>query len=177
MQIVEAREHHLDHVLQVERQAFPCDEAVPRLVADLLQDATARPSLSLLAYEGALPVGHVLFTHARLTGASQAIPARILAPLAVIPECQCRGIGRELIERGVERLAKEGVRLVFVLGHPDYYPRCGFEPAIPHGLMAPYPIEPEAAWMVRALDAGVLGAVSGRVACAKAMDRPEYWRE
>lgn len=96
MQIVEAQDHHLDHVLQVERQAFPSDEAVPRLVADLLLDATARPSLSLLAYEGALPVGHVLFTHARLTGASQEITARILAPLAVIPECQRRGSGVSL---------------------------------------------------------------------------------
>ena len=176
MRIVEAEERQRDHVMQVERHAFVGEE-VPRLVADLLQDSTARPSLSLLAYEGPRPVGHALFTKATLSGTSKDVPSRILAPLAVVPEFQRRGIGRVLIERGVEILAESGVKLVFVLGHPGYYPRCGFEPATPHGLLAPYPIEPEEAWMVRALDSGVLGAVRGTVACAKAMDRPEHWRE
>jgi putative acetyltransferase len=70
-----------------------------------------------------------------------------------------------------------GVELVFVLGHPSYYPRHGFEPAIRLGLMAQYPISPEEAWMVRALRPGVIGQVRGTVVAADAMNRPEYWRE
>lgn len=45
MRIVEAEEHQLDHVMQVEREAFAGEE-IPRLVADLLQDRTAKPRLA-----------------------------------------------------------------------------------------------------------------------------------
>jgi putative acetyltransferase len=82
-----------------------------------------------------------------------------------------------LIEHGVRRLREWGVDLVFVLGHLEYYPRHGFEPALPHGLAAPYTVSPADVWMVRQLGSGVLGSVSGTVACAEALRRPEYWRE
>ncbi len=80
MRVVEAKERHHDHVMQVERAAFGGEE-VPRFVADLLQDPTARPSLSLLGYEGRRPVGHVLFTNATLSGESTDVPlARMVRP-------------------------------------------------------------------------------------------------
>lgn len=176
MQIIEAGESEYDHVMQVEHDAFASNEE-PRLVAALLRDPTAQPSLSLLAYEGDQPVGHVLFTKAKLLGAPHNVSSAILAPLAVVPEFQRRGIGRALIEHGARLLAQSGVELLFVLGHPGYYPRCGFEPATPHGLLAPYHIVPEEAWMVRALTSNILGSVRGKVACASCMDKPEYWRE
>jgi predicted N-acetyltransferase YhbS len=72
-----------------------------------------------------------------------------------------------------------GVELVFVLGHPGYYPRFGFKPAGVLGFEAPYPI-PEKhadAWMVRELRAGIIGSVRGKVVCADTLSRPEYWRE
>jgi len=175
MRIVEASEREYDHVMQVEHDAFASDEE-PGLVADLLRDPTAQPSLSLLAYEEARPIGHVLFTRTRLLGAPDRVSSAILAPLAVIPAFQRRGVGQALVEHGARRLAASGVQLLFVLGHTDYYPRCGFEPAIPHGLLAPYPIVPEA-WMVRALAPGLLGSFRGKVACATSLGKPEYWVE
>ena len=176
MRIAEATNADRDDVLYVERAAFP-DEDVAGLVAALLDDPSARPLLSLLAYEDDRPVGHVLFTAARLEGAPRDVAISILAPLAVVPEAQRRSFGGCLIERGVELLTEAGVELVFVLGHPGYYPRHGFVAASPHGLAAPYPITPDEAWMVRGLRPGVIGAVRGTVRCADVMDRPEYWRE
>ena len=103
----------------------------------------------------------------------------MLAPLAVHPDVQARGIGGRLVVEGLGRLKRAGVGLVFVLGHPGYYPRFGFIEAGANGFSAPYPIPPEnaAAWMVQALRPGLLGAVPGRVVCADALDKPEYWRE
>lgn len=161
--------------LRVEREAFGADD-VPDLVAALLADPTARPSLSLLAWQGDVAVGHVLFTAATVYGAAQA-SASILAPLAVVPAWQRRGVGGRLIAEGTSRLARAGVGLVFVLGHPSYYPRHGFSPALPFGLGAPYEIAIPEAWMVRALRPGLLGEVRGTVKCAEALDRPEHWRE
>ena len=87
--------------------------------------------------------------------------------------------GTALIAEGLRILAQDGVDLVFVLGHPGYYPRHGFEPAGRLGLNAPYPI-PEIhadAWMVQALRPGLLGTLQGKVVCAQALDSPEHWRE
>lgn len=176
MQIREARPSDLHHVLAVERAAFGSDVEAD-LVRDLLADPSAAPMLSLLAWDEGRAVGHVLFTAVRMDHATAPVSAMILAPLAVVPDAQGRGIGGTLIREGLTLLRQRGVDLVFVLGHPGYYTRHGFEPAIPRGLTAPYPIEPEAAWMVQALRPGLLGSVRGRVVCADVMNRPEYWRE
>jgi putative acetyltransferase len=176
VQIVEASAADLENVLLVERLAFGEDE-VAGLVRELVDDPSARPLISLLAWDGERPVGHVMFTAARLDDASRDVSISILAPLAVVPEAQRAGVGGRLIEEGIQQLSESGVELVFVLGHPGYYPRHGFEPAIRLGLLAQYPISPEEAWMVRALRPGVVGQVRGTVVAADAMNRPEYWRE
>lgn len=176
MRIVEASASDLEHVLEVERLAFG-EDGVANLVRDLVDDPSARPLLSLLAWDRNRPVGHIMFTAARLQGASSDVTVSILAPLAVAPDAQREGLGGRLIEDGVRRLGESGVDLVFVLGHPSYYPRHGFEPASRLGLAAPCPISPEDAWMVRALRSSVIGRARGTVACAEALDRPEHWRE
>ncbi|MBB4264843.1 GNAT family N-acetyltransferase [Roseospira visakhapatnamensis] len=168
----------LDTVLAIHRHAFG-EEDEAHLTRDLLGDPSAAPRLSLLAVIDDRAVGHILFTAAPLAGAEPPVSARLLAPLAVEPDAQGRGVGQALIDKGLGRLARAGVDLVFVLGHPGYYPRRGFVPAGRLGFEAPYPIpEKDAgAWMVRALRDGVIGTVAGRVCCADALDRPEYWRE
>jgi len=175
--IVEATDADLADVLHVERAAFGQEDEA-ELVANLLADPTAQPLLSLIAREGERAVGHILFTAARIEGAPD-VSATLLAPRAVMPDAQKRGIGGALIGRGVELLAEGGADLVFVAGHPGYYPRHGFEVAGRLGFAPPYPIpEKDAdAWMVRALTTGLVGSVSGKVICAEALDRPEYWRE
>ncbi|TDB37011.1 MAG: N-acetyltransferase [Actinobacteria bacterium] len=166
-------------VLQVEALAFADDPAVESLVRDLLRDPSAAPVVSLLAREAGRPIGHVMFTAAHIDGSERDVCASILAPLAVVPDRQRRGVGGRLVERGLGVLEASGVELVFVLGHPAYYPQFGFEPAGARGLAAPFPIPADHAdaWMVRALRPGVLGAVRGTVVCAEAMNRAEYWRE
>lgn len=165
----------LESIFSVHEQAFGGAEEA-RLAMELLADPSARPVVSILAEEDGRPVGHVLFTRVRIRPAD-AVSAAILAPLAVVPDRQGRGIGGELVGAGLDELAERGAALAFVLGHPGYYPRFGFEPACVHGLQAPYPIPEEhaGAWMVRALRDGILGAVRGRVACAETLGREKYW--
>lgn len=177
MEIRNALESDLTTVLAVEQAAFGSDEEA-RLVNDLLHDPSARPHLSLLAWRENCAVGHILFTHAAIGGAPE-LSASILAPLAVVPAAQKQGIGGKLIRHGLQLLAKSSVDLIFVLGHPEYYPRHGFQPAGIRGFTAPYPIPQKNsdAWMVQELRTGVIGQYSGMVICAEKMDRPEYWRE
>ena len=96
-----------------------------------------------------------------------------------MPEAQGQGLGGALIEAGLRRLTDAGGDLVFVLGHPGYYPRHGFHPAGRAGLEAPFPI-PEKhadAWMVQALRPGLIGALRGKVECCDALNKPELWLE
>lgn len=176
--IREAAENDLEAVLAVEKEAFDRDDE-GKLVEQLLLDPTAKPLLSLIAFSGDNAIGHILFTKVSLLDAPRAISANILAPLAVVPNAQRQGIGGRLINEGLRRLTKTGIDLVFVLGYPKYYVRHGFKPAGCLGFTAPYPIpEKDAdAWMVQPLREGVIDAISGKVVCAKSLDRPEYWRE
>jgi len=176
MMVREARDDEREAVLDVNRSAFGREEEAS-LVSDLLLDPTARPLLSLVADDQGRLVGHVLFTAASLTGPSQHVRCMLLAPLAVVPSHQRAGLGRALIEAGCEQLAQQGIALVFVLGHPGYYTRCGFSAAYPLGLKAPHPVEPQAAWMVRGLGMQQPGSITGTVACATAIAAEHYWRE
>ena len=181
LRIRESTESDLRDVLDVETRAFGNEKGsvIADLVHGLLSDPTARPLLSLIAVNDDQAVGHILFTKARLANSRESISAVILAPLAVIPEAQRLGVGGRLIEEGLRLLSESGVELVFVLGHPGYYPRHGFRPAGVRGFEAPYPIPDEHAdaWMVQELRPGVIDGAGGRVACAEVLNRPEHWRE
>jgi putative acetyltransferase len=176
MEIRQAAGADLEAVLSVERAAFATDGEA-ELVRDLLDDPTARPTINLLALDGDRPVGHVLMTRVSIEGHDAR--AMILAPLAVIPKMQGRGVGGELTRAALGAARKMGIQLVLVLGHPDYYPRHGFTPAGVHGIEPPYPIEERnaGAWMVQELEPGILDRVKGKVRAAEKLMRPEYWRE
>lgn len=153
--------------IEVHKAAFGPEEGevIAKLVEDLHQDDTARPLLSLVASIGDKVVEHVLFTNAWLAPASTA-KAVILAPLAVHPDLQRQGVGAKLIADGLKRLREGAVDLVFVLGHPTYYPRHGFQPAGVKDFEATYEIKPEnaGAWMVQELQAGALDKFHGDLA-------------
>ena len=103
----------------------------------------------------------------------------ILAPLAVLPEYQNKGIGGMLIAEGLMRLKEIGSKVVFVLGHITYYPKYGFiNDAGNLGYPAPFhiPEKVKEAWMVIPLTSdGLIN--KGKVICAKAMNSPEHWVE
>ena len=181
MIIREANADDLKGLLEINLIAFGEEEGpeVVQMVKDLVNDPTAQPLLSLVAEgEEQRIVGHILFTKAAIEG-SEGVNTSILAPLAILPACQNQGIGGLLIREGLRLLSGSGTDLVFVLGHPEYYPRHGFITAGVQGFEAPYPIPAEVAgaWMVQELKPGLVGQVRGRVTCARTMDRPEYWSE
>ncbi len=181
MQIREAEIADLSDVLAVEASAFGTEEGpeIVELVSGLLKDPTAMPVLSLLATDGGEAVGHILFTRAQLEKPHSAIKAAMLAPLAVVPHAQGKGVGGSLIREGLKRLAAADIELVFVLGHPGYYPRHGFATAAALGFAAPYPIPEQntEAWMVQALQPGVIERSGGRVQCADTLNQPQHWIE
>ncbi|MCI5209669.1 MAG: N-acetyltransferase [Candidatus Electrothrix sp. ATG2] len=168
-------------ILNIHTQAFGEQKGpeIANLVSGLLVDKTALPLLSLVAVDNEKIIGHILFTKAEVTQTTESVSAQILAPLAILPESQSKGVGGQLIQEGLQQLKDSGVELVFVLGHPDYYPRSGFNPAGVLGYEAPYhiPEEHAEAWMAQELYPGVIGKIQGKVKCSDVLNQPQHWRE
>ena len=180
IQIRETNSKDYNNIMVVEERAFGYIKEA-KLTADLLNDKTAKPILSLLAFHDKVVIGHILFTRVYIDKMNTAQPLlHILAPLAVIPEYQKQGIGGLLINEGLRRLKEMGSEMVFVLGHMEYYPKFGFIPdAKKLGFTAPYPIpvEYENAWMVQTLNPKGFVIGEGIVICSNELNKPEHWRE
>jgi putative acetyltransferase len=117
-------------------------------------------TLSLVAEDDAV-VGHILFTPVVVESAGRRVLGTGLAPMAVLPDRQRRGIGSQLVRRGLDILRERGCPFVVVVGHPEYYPRFGFEPASTHGLACQWEGVPDPAFMVLVLDPDAMAGVAG----------------
>ena len=169
----------IDVILTLHLRAFGTEEGaeIADLVRNLFDDPSALPLFSFVAAVETNIIGHILFSRVSIDGPSDKINAQILAPLAVTPKHQGTGVGSRLIGYALDELKKAGTELVFVLGHPGFYSRAGFRPALPLGLAAPYriPAEHADAWMVQTLRNGLPDNLQGTVRCSDALNRPQYW--
>ena len=108
------------------------------------------PELSLVAEKDGKIVGHILFTKITIDG----VDALCLAPVSVLPEYQKKGIGSALIERGHKIAAKMGYSICTLVGHPEYYPRFGYERASGYGITQPFPAPDECVMVKFLIPAG-----------------------
>ncbi|MGP4063169.1 GNAT family N-acetyltransferase [Halobacillus sp. H74] len=58
-------------------------------------------------------------------------------PLSALPQYQKQGIGKDLIDKAIEKARELGYTSVIVLGHPEYYPEFGFKLASSFEIEAP----------------------------------------
>jgi putative acetyltransferase len=117
-----------------------------------------RPYVGLVAVADGRVIGHVAFSAAILHcyGAEFGIVA--LGPMAVQPARQRHGVGSALVREGLAACRRLGQDVVVVVGHPAFYPRFGFVPARPRGLLCELPV-PDEVFMVAEL---TLNALRGR---------------
>tara|TARA_Y100000588_G_scaffold392070_1_gene502671 strand:+ start:1184 stop:1684 length:501 start_codon:yes stop_codon:yes gene_type:complete len=132
------------------------------LVDRLRAEGLARLSLVAEAGEDGL-VGHILFSEVQVGE----MPVLALAPMAVKPEWQRRGVGTQLVETGLKLCQEAGHKAVLVVGHPAYYPRFGFSVERAKGLNSPFSGE---AFMVLELGPGALDGVTAEVQYPPAFD-------
>lgn len=131
----------LDQIHDLHRAAFP-GPAEAELVDTLRSGATFIPELSLVAVTGDGSIlGHVLISRIELDpgidGAAR-IPVLALAPIAVLPPHQGRGIGSALMHGVLDRADSLEEPFTMVLGSPPFYQRFGFQPALPLDVTGPY---------------------------------------
>jgi putative acetyltransferase len=141
--------------------AFGCEEEA-QLVEAMRQTPGHIPELSLVAEHDGRIIGHILLSPIVIETADGSVSTLSLAPMAVRPEFQRRGVGSALVRAGLEAARRLGHESVIVLGHADYYPRFGFVPARPRGIEPPLDV-PDEAFMLIELVPGALAGVRGTV--------------
>jgi len=147
-----------DAIWRVNQAAFGGD-AEANLV-DALRDG-GFVAISLVAELDREVVGHILFSPVSILTKARKMDAMSLAPMAVLPSHQRRGIGSRLVEEGLEVCRKRVHRIVVVLGHPDFYPRFGFSSKLATSLESPF--GGGEAWMALELVPGSLSKIAGSV--------------
>jgi putative acetyltransferase len=117
-------------------------------------------AISLVAVQDGEIVGHIAFSPVVIESRPSRFEAVALAPMAVLPAYQRKGIGSQMVLAGLGECRRLGHEIVVVLGHPDYYPRFAFVPARPKGIDCEFEV-PEEAWMILELRKGALAGRRG----------------
>ena len=158
MTIRPERPHDFGAIHEVNLAAFGTTTEAD-LVDTLRRDAS--PIVSLVADAAGAIVGHILFSPVTL---SDHEGPRImgLAPMAVLPAHQRRGIGSAMVNAGLDACRQLGVGAVVVLGHAEYYPRFGFTPASRVGITSEYDV-PDDVFMILELEPGILRDKTGTI--------------
>lgn len=127
-------------ILEVVRAAFENDEEV-ELVRTIWTAPEYLVDLEIVAERAGRIVGHVLHS----TGYIGTRELVALAPLAVHPDHQRRGIGSALMNEAIARADRHGHPAVVLLGNPAFYGRFGFEPARDLGILTDMhlPVDPD----------------------------------
>lgn len=154
-------EQDFESIFELLSKTFGQDnEAV--LVKLLRKSTTFIPELFLVATTNNLILGHIVFTQIIIQNPQEQFTSLALAPIAVLPEFQKKGIGGKLIQASLQKAKKCGFTSVIVLGHERYYPQFGFEPANKWKIQAPFPV-PDTVFMGIELVKDALKTVSGVV--------------
>ena len=152
--IRQEREGDSDEIRCVVKAAFDGAEHTDgdehNLVDRLRDSAEYIPALSLVAEIDNEIVGYAMFSRIFI-GETEAIA---LAPLAVLPEFQNRGIGRARRKEGHRRTMDSKYPCSVILGYPEYYSKSGYIPAASFGITAPFDV-PSQFYMVFPFKAGV----------------------
>lgn len=146
-------------VRYVNQQAFGQKEEAE--IVDKLRNRNV-VTLSLVAIQGNQIVGHILFSPVIIESEHSNFEAIALAPMAVLPPYQRKGIGSQLVRASLKECQCLSHEIVVVLGHPNYYPRFGFIPAKSKGITCEFEV-PDEAWMILELREGALAGRRGIV--------------
>lgn len=113
------------------------------LVEELMKSPDFIPELSLGAYvEDKQLVGHILLSLVEFDRSKEK-RALALAPVAVLPDYQRKGIGSALINKGIDVADAEDYSAIIVLGDGSYYRRFGFKKAMEFDIHPPFEVEGE----------------------------------
>ena len=175
MKIREANINDSDAIKRLYLKAFDHFEAelVSDLAVNFLQEESVIKTISLVSIENDVIIGHVAFSPVFLESTNQHF-GYILAPLAVLPSHQKKGIGTTIVKHGLRSISSLGAFIVFVYGDPQYYSRFGFKIDLAGNFTPPYKLQYPEGLQALGLNSPVI-AETGKFKCVKSLNEPTLW--
>lgn len=152
MNIREEQQTDLESIESLTYQAFenhphhaPGEKPTEHMIVNRLRNDHAL-TLSLVAEENGVLVGQISFSPVTIDGHDYDWYG--LGPVSVLPTHQGKGVGSQLILKGLQKMKDMGAKGLVLLGDPEYYGRFGFKenpalmyPGVPAEYFVVLPLE------------------------------------
>lgn len=145
---------------------------VGNLAHTLMTETDEQDIYGFVAIERQKIIGCLFFS--RLIFESNAC-AFILSPVAVHTDHHGKGIGRKLIQYGIQILKSKRVELIMTYGDIDFYSKVGFKPVSEDVVKAPFQLSHPEGWLGQSLISDPIPPLTGRPFCVKALNNHRYW--
>jgi len=103
------------------------------------------------------------------------IKVYMLAPMAVSPRHQKKGIGSSLIKFGINEFKNKAIDVIITYGDPLFYSKVGFQKIAEDIIKAPLKLSMPQGWLGQSLKGKSIPVIKNRPSCVKAFDNPAYW--
>lgn len=115
-----------EFVCEIFKNTDYTDDILEReLVREIRKSQYYIPELDLVAEEDGKIIGHFIISKFPISNKYQN-EMLILAPVSVAIEKQRQGIGKKMLEEGIEQAKKMGYKGMIVEGNPSFYRKLGF---------------------------------------------------
>lgn len=145
---------------------------IGKLASELSSKIDNQEIICFGTYEEESLIGSIFFTRLRF---NEAIQIYMLAPVAVSTQHQGKGIGRALINYGLNELKRRSEAVVVTYGDPSFYSKVGFQALSENVIQAPLKLSMPEGWLGRSLTEEPIPILSNRPTCVKEFNDPVYW--
>ena len=146
---------------------------IGELARNLLGGTAENDLFVFTAEEDGTIIGGIVFSRLRYENDERT--AFVLAPVAVAPDQQGRGIGQRLLTHGLAALQSAGVDIAVTYGDPNYYAKVGFIPISEADAPAPFPLNHPEGWLAQSLTNRAMTPLKGPSRCVDALNDPAFW--
>lgn len=179
MEFTNEYEELTDEIVAVFQAAFTASEgvaegnAVGELARQLLRATPAKDLFCFCVLSDESVAGSIVFS--RVNYADDPRSVFILSPVAVAPNLQGKGIGQQMIERGLSSLREYGIDIALTYGDINFYSRIGFVRISQDEARPPHPLTHPEGWLGQSLSSPVFSPLRGTASCASALRDPAFW--
>ncbi|MBF0195810.1 MAG: N-acetyltransferase [Magnetococcales bacterium] len=147
-------------------------ELIGGLSKDMFEKTYKKDLLNFVALDSDKIIGSIFFS--RLVFDSD-IEAFILGPVAVHNDYQGKGVGKALINFGLDDLKNRGVDIALTYGDPRFYNKVGFYHVSQKTIKAPFDLSQPEGWLAQSFNEETIKTFTGKCTCVKALRDPAYW--